>query len=58
LSIQDDIFDIEDALKDKTEAKIFARLCEYLYAIEEDNSEKTAFVENIRKGIEAVKLLM
>jgi hypothetical protein len=35
MSIQDDIFDIQHALKNKPEAKAFKKLWTYLYDLEE-----------------------
>jgi len=36
MSIQDDIFDIRDALKRKPEKEAFERICQVLYSLEED----------------------
>lgn len=58
MSIQDNIFDIQEALEGTPEEKIFEELCQYLYALEEDHSAQAEALENIRKGMNSLKHLL
>lgn len=58
MSIQDDIFDIQEALNKKPGlAKAFDNLCSYLGELEEAVETQQRTLTDIRKGAKAIKRL-
>lgn len=58
MSIQDNIFDIEDALENNPEMlKVFEELMQYMYILERENAEKTQVLYDISVGVKALKSL-
>ena len=58
MSLQDDIFDIEDALKGKPEAEGFRRIVRALANFEEENDNLEKVFAALKRGAEAVKYLL
>lgn len=58
MSLQDDIFDVRDALKKRPEAKGFDRIVEALNYAETTADEATKDLSAIRNGLRALKKLM
>lgn len=59
MGIQDDIFDVQDALKRKPEAaKAFERFCDYFYELEVAVGNQQKILSDIRNGALALKGLL
>lgn len=59
MGLQDDIFDVKDALKRKPEvAKSFERFCEYFYELEITVENQQKILSDIRNGALALKELL
>ena len=57
MALQDDIFDLQDALKGKLEAKSLDRLLVVFYELEEENENLNKVVGALKEGARALKYL-
>lgn len=56
MSLQDDIFDIQEALKRKPpEREAFNRVCSALYSLEEDADKRDKLLSDLVKGAVALR---
>jgi hypothetical protein len=55
MGIQDDIFDVSDALKNKPEAKAFKRIVKYLAMLEKTDDENSNILSRLRDGFAAIR---
>lgn len=57
MSIQDDLFDVQAALKRKPEARAFGRLTVYLGQLEMQLERQREILDGLRAGLKALELL-
>lgn len=57
MSLQDDIFDVRDALKNLPEKQSFERIEKYLNSLEEANDEMIEFINGLKSGAKALRKL-
>lgn len=57
MALQDDIFDVEEALKGKAEAEAFDRIQDHLNRVEVRNREMRAIIDGLQIGMKAFDLL-
>ena len=55
MSTQDDIFDVEDALKGKVEAEAFDRIVRWAGLMESDNDQLSKDNQTLRSAIRIIK---
>ena len=58
MSLQDDIFDVRDALKRKSEKKGFDRIVAALNYYETEYDKLSEIVSDLRKGLGAIKTIL
>jgi hypothetical protein len=54
MSIQDDIFDVADALKGKPEAEAFDRICQHYFEVENNEEINGRILADIGRGLSAL----
>lgn len=57
MGVQDDIFDVRAALKNKAESPAFNRICAQLYRLEEEAETRGEILDGLRAGIKAVQMI-
>lgn len=57
MSLQDDIFDIQDALKGKPELKTFKKVMKFYSAMEAEHDNNLKILDAVSTGIRALKYI-
>lgn len=58
MALQDDIFDITDALKGKPEKKLFESLCQRFFETETELEKACDALNDIRRGWRAFQMII